>query len=191
MVKQALFIAGCLAGLSLQACNNSAADPAKVEAEVQKAQAEGEKKIVEAQAKLEQVAAENKKDVVVARADARIDAANDSATKSGDAAKKPEAIEPAAPPADENVARARITAMEKVADAQFGVDKAKAEATYGVTWPAARVSRAKACRRSAAMARKRRCLPRWQVRRRAATPHGGARRCRRAAARTADRPARA
>ncbi|HET7798202.1 MAG TPA: hypothetical protein VFK72_09975, partial [Nevskia sp.] len=61
MVKQTLFIAVCIAGLGLQACNNTAADPAKVAAEVQKAQAEGEKKIVEAQAKLEQVTAENKK----------------------------------------------------------------------------------------------------------------------------------
>jgi len=136
MVKQALFIAGCVAGFGLQACNNSAADPAKVEAEVQKAQAEGEKKIVEAQAKLEKVAAENKKDIVVARADARIDAVDDTA-KTSDAgktdAKQPEAIEPAAPPADENVTKTRIAAMGKVADAQFGVDKAKAEATYGVT----------------------------------------------------------
>lgn len=143
MVKQTLFVAVCVAAFGLQACNNNAADPAKVEAEVQKAQAEGEKKIVEAQAKLEQVAAENKKDVVVAQADARIDAANDAATKpdatakKGDAkkteAKKPEAIEPAAPVADDNVAKARIAAMEKVADAQYNVDKAKAEATYGVT----------------------------------------------------------
>jgi len=142
MVKQALFIAGCVAGFGLQACNNSAADPAKVAAEVQKAEAEGEKKIVEAQAKLEKVAAENKKDIVVARADARIDAVDDAATKSADTArfeagktdaKQPEAIEPAAPPADENVTKTRVAAMGKVADAQFGVDKAKAEAAYGVT----------------------------------------------------------
>lgn len=143
MVKQALFIAVCVAGLGLQACNSNAADPAKVEAEVQKAQAEGEKKIVEAQAKLEQVAAENKKDVVVAQADARIDAANDSSAKTGGAAKKAEtgktdakkteAIEAAVPAADESVAKARVAAMEKVADAQYGVDKARAEATYGVT----------------------------------------------------------
>ncbi|HZX92827.1 MAG TPA: hypothetical protein VFE67_19485 [Rudaea sp.] len=143
MVKQALFIAVCVAGLGLQACNNSTADPAQMEADVQKAKAEGEKKIVEAQAKLEQVAAENKKDVVVAQADARIDAANDLAAKAGDSAKKneagkpgakkPEAGEPTPPPADENIAKARVTAMQKVADAQYGVDKAKAEATYGVT----------------------------------------------------------
>src|SRR6185295_3634695 len=123
MVKQALFIAGCVAGFGLQACNNSAADPAKVAAEVQKAEAEGEKKIVEAQAKLEKVAAENKKDIVVARADARIDAVDDAAAKSGDTAKRfeagktdakqPEAIEPAAPPADENVTRTRVAAMGK------------------------------------------------------------------------------
>lgn len=142
MVKQTLFIAVCVAGFGLQACNNNAADPAKVEAEVQKAQAEGEKKIVEAQAKLEQVTAENKKDVVVAQADARIDAVNDAAakpdvTKKADAkkadAKQAEAIEPVAPAADENVAKARVTAMQKIADAQYNVDKAKAEATYGVT----------------------------------------------------------
>ena len=149
MVKQALFLAGCIAGLGLQACNNNAADPAKVAAEVQKAQAEGEKKIVEAQARLEQVAAENKKDVVVAQADARIDAADDSAAKAADDtarkadAKKGDArktdakipdIAPTAPPAsDENIAKARITAMQKIADAQYGVDKAKAEAAYGVT----------------------------------------------------------
>ena len=143
MVKQTLFIAVCIAGLGLQACNNTAADPAKVAAEAQKAQAEGEKKIVEAQAKLEQVTAENKKDVVVAQADARIDAAADAAAKAGDSAKKteagkpvaktPEAVEPATPPADENVAKARVAAMQKVADAQYGLEKAKAEATYGVT----------------------------------------------------------
>jgi hypothetical protein len=143
MVKQALFIAVCVAGLGLQACNKNVADPAKVDAEVQRAQAEGEKKVVEAQAKLEQVAAENKKDVVVAQADARIDAANDSAAKAGDTAKKGDAgkadvrktavIEPAPPAVDENVAKARAAAMAKVADAQYGVDKAKAEATYGVT----------------------------------------------------------
>jgi hypothetical protein len=149
MVKQALFLAGCIAGLGLQGCNNNAADPAKVEAEVQKAQAEGEKKIVEAQAKFEQVAAENKKDVIVAQADARIDAAGDSAAKAADDAarkgdvKKGDArktdakmpdIAPTAPPAsDENIAKVRITAMQKIAEAQYGVDKAKAEATYGVT----------------------------------------------------------
>ena len=68
--------------------------------------------------------------------DARIDAVDDTA-KTSDAgktdAKQPEAIEPAAPPADENVTKTRIAAMGKVADAQFGVDKAKAEPTYGVT----------------------------------------------------------
>ena len=133
MVKQALFIAGCVAGLGLQACNNNAADPAKVEAEVQKAQAEGEKKVVEAQAKLEQVAAESKKDIVVARADARIDAADDKAKLSATNAKKTEAVEPAASVADENVAKTRVAAMQKVADAQYGVEKARAEATYGVT----------------------------------------------------------
>ena len=148
MVKQALFLAGCIAGLSLQACNNNAADPAKVEAEVHKAQAEGEKKVVEAQAKLEQVAAENKKDVVVAQADARIDAASDAAKAADDATRKGEArkvdakksdakmpdIAPTTPPpSDENIAKARIAAMQKIADAQYGVDKAKAEAAYGVT----------------------------------------------------------
>ena len=150
MVKQALFLAGCIAGLGLQACNNNAADPAKVEAEVHKAQAEGEKKVVEAQAKLEQVAAENKKDVVVAQADARIDAASDAAKAADDATRKGEArkvdakksdakmpdIAPTTttpPPSDENIAKARIAAMQKIADAQYGVDKAKAEAAYGVT----------------------------------------------------------
>src|SRR6478735_5277737 len=145
MVKQALFLAVCIAGLGLQACNNNAADPAKVEVEVQKAQAEGEKKIVEAQAKLEQVAAENKKDVVVAQADARIDAISDSVAKTADdntakkgEAKKAEAKMPdiaptTPPPSDENIAKARVAAMQKLADAQYGVDKARAEASYGVT----------------------------------------------------------
>jgi hypothetical protein len=140
MVKQALFIAVCVAELGLQACGNSAADPATVEAEVQRATAVGEKRIADAQATLEQVAAENKKDVVVAQADARIDAANageaehpaDAAKKSG--TKKIDATEPAAQlPADENVAKTRIAAMQKVADAHYAVDKAQAEATYGVT----------------------------------------------------------
>jgi hypothetical protein len=148
MVKQALFLAGCIAGLGLQACSNNAADPAKVAAEVQKAQAEGEKKIVEAQAKLEQVAAENKKDVVVAQADARIDAASDAAKAADDAARKGEAkkgearktdakmpdIAPTTPPpSDESIAKARVAATQKIADAQYVVDKAKAEAAYGVT----------------------------------------------------------
>jgi hypothetical protein len=145
MVKQALFLAGCIAGLGLQACNNSAADPAKVEVEVQKAQAEGEKKIVEAQAKLEQVAAENKKDVVVAQADARIDAISDSVAKTADDntakkgeakkadAKMPDIAPTTPPPSDENIAKARVAAMQKLADAQYGVDKARAEASYGVT----------------------------------------------------------
>ena len=149
MVKQALFLAGCIAGLGLQACNNGAADPAKVESDVQKAQAEGEKKIVEAQAKLEQVAAENKKDVVVAQADARIDAASDAAAKAADdSAKKggtkksdankadtkmPDVAPATPPPSEESVAKARVAAMQKLADAQFGVDKAKAEAAYNVT----------------------------------------------------------
>src|SRR6478736_3738853 len=143
MVKQALYLAVCIAGLGLQACNNNAADPAKVEAEVHKAQAEGEKKVVEAQAKLEQVAAENKKDVVVAQADARIDAASDAAKAADESARKgeakkrdakmPDIAPPPPPPSDENVAKARIAATQKIADAQYGVDKAKAEAAYGVT----------------------------------------------------------
>lgn len=141
MVKQVVLIAACIAGFGLQACSSSAVDPAKVEADVQKAQAEGEKKVVDAKAKLEQVNAENNRTVVDAQADARLDAAKaDDGAKATDAAKKTDAASKAdagaallPPAADPNVAKARVAALEKAADAEFGLDKAKAEATHAVT----------------------------------------------------------
>jgi hypothetical protein len=149
MSKQALIAAALVAALGLQACAKQV-DQAKVEADVRKAQAEGEKKIVDAQAKLEQVNAENNKDIVTAQADARLDAAKaadnaapppapaDTKTAKTPAARaaaaKPADVTPPAPPAnDENVSKARVAAVGKVADAQYDVEKAKAEAAYSVT----------------------------------------------------------
>jgi len=148
MVKQALIAAALVAALGLQACAKQV-DQAKVAADVQKAQAEGEKKIVDAQAKLEQVNAANNKDIVSAQADAQVDAAKaadnaapvpapaDAKTAKTAAARAPAAkpdVDAAPPPVnDESVAKARVAAQAKVADAQYGVEKAKAEAAYDVT----------------------------------------------------------
>jgi len=149
MVKQSILVATLVAALGLQACAKQV-DQAKVEADVQKAQAEGQKKIVDAQAKLEQVNAENNKDIVSAQADARVDAAKaaDNAAPAASAAdaktaktpgaravaaKPADAAAPTPPVNDENVAKTRIAALGKVADAQYDVEKAKAEAAYDVT----------------------------------------------------------
>ncbi len=106
----------CALGL-LQACSQQP-DPAKVQADVSKAEAAGQKAIVDAQAKLDQVVAQNNKNLVGVQADVQKDAATD-----------PNAPTPAA---SADVAKARNNAAIAVADAQYGVDKAKAEAAKNV-----------------------------------------------------------
>ncbi len=66
-----------LIAASLGACSQGP-DPAKVQADITKAQADGQKMVVDAQAKLDQVNAANNKDVVVAQADARQNTAENS-----------------------------------------------------------------------------------------------------------------
>jgi PBP1b-binding outer membrane lipoprotein LpoB len=97
----------------LQGCNDQQVDPAKVQADVTKAEAAGQKNIIDAQAKLDQVVAQNNKDLAGVQADAQKDAANNPNT--------------ATPAASADIAKARANGEIKVADAQFDVDKAKAE----------------------------------------------------------------
>jgi hypothetical protein len=102
----------------LQGCNQQADNAAKVQADVAKAEADGQKKIIDAQAKLDQVVAQNNKNLVGTQADAQKDASSN----------------PNAPPPEANadIAKARSDAEVKVADAQYDVDKAKAEAAKQV-----------------------------------------------------------
>src|SRR6187399_117020 len=120
MRKHANILVGLIfATAMLQGCNQQQPDnAAKVQAGVAKAEADGQKKIVDAQAKLDQVVAQNHKNLVGTEADAQKDATNN----------------PNAPPpeASADVAKARSDAQLKVADAQYDVDKAKAEAAKQV-----------------------------------------------------------
>ena len=69
-MKRILTIAAILsATLALQACNKGP-DPAKVQADVAKAQADGQKKIADAQADLDKVVAKNRKTMADTDADA-------------------------------------------------------------------------------------------------------------------------
>lgn len=111
------------AALSLQACNQGP-DPAKVQADVTKAQADGQKKIADAQADLDKVIAKNNKAMVDTQADAQKDANNANAT--------PADQNKAATDASTDMAKDRNDAAVEVADAQYGVDKAKATAAYNV-----------------------------------------------------------
>ena len=115
--QQALFVViACGLGL-LQACTQES-NPAQVQADVTKAEAAGQKAIVDAQAKLDQVVATNNKDLVDVQADAQKDAAT-----------APNAPPPAA---SADVTKAHNNAAIAVADAQYGVDKTKAEAAKSV-----------------------------------------------------------
>jgi hypothetical protein len=119
MRKQAsIFVALVAATVLLQGCNQQADTAAKVQADVAKAEADGQKQIIDAQAKLDQVVAQNNKNVVGVQADAQKDAANDANAP--------------APAASDDVAKARNDAEIKVADAQYDVDKAKAAAAKQV-----------------------------------------------------------
>ena len=116
--QASIFVALILATVLLQGCNQQTDNAAKVQADVAKAEADGQKQIIDAQAKLDQVVAQNNKNLVGAQADAQKDAATD-----------PNAPTPAA---SADMAKARTDAENKVADAQFGVDKAKAAAAKQV-----------------------------------------------------------
>jgi hypothetical protein len=113
-----ILVALAFAAAMLQGCNQQADTAAKVQADVAKAEADGQKKIIDAQAKLDQVVAQNNKDLVGTQADAQKDASSN----------------PNAPPpaVSADVAKARSDAEVKVADAQYDVDKAKAEAVKQV-----------------------------------------------------------
>lgn len=110
------FIALLAGATLLQACDRTP-DQTKVQGDVAKAQAEGQKLIVDAQAKLDQVAAKNNQEVVNAQVDARAEN---------------EKNQPVTPPADNDVTKARKEASDNMADAQFNLDKAKSEAAYNV-----------------------------------------------------------
>ena len=119
MRKQvSIFVALVIATGLLQGCNQQPETAGKVQADVAKAEADGQKKIIDAQAKLDQVVAQNNKNLVGAQADAQKDAANN----------------PSAPAqaADADISKARTEAEIKVADAQYDVDKAKAVAAKQV-----------------------------------------------------------
>src|SRR5471030_783402 len=105
------FIITLAASALLQACNQSP-DPAKVQGDVTKAQADGQKMIVDAQAKLDQVNAQANKEVVNAQVDA-------NAANAANATNPP----PPATAADNDVAKARKDANEDVVDAQFNLEK--------------------------------------------------------------------
>jgi hypothetical protein len=113
-----VLVAIAFAAAMLQGCNQQADSAAKVQADVAKAEADGQKKVIDAQAKLDQVVAQNNKDLVGTQADEQKDASTN----------------PNAPPPEgsADVAKARSDADVKVADGQYGVDKAKAEAAKQV-----------------------------------------------------------
>ena len=124
MSERMLTIPALIAVLCLQACGGP--DPAKVQADVEKAQADAQKIVAEAQAKFDKASADARKDIVEAQADARADAA--------DANANPPAAVNATPyrASDGKVAKTRADAQQKTADAQFDLDKARAQANYKV-----------------------------------------------------------
>jgi hypothetical protein len=114
--KHAKFIVVLLAAAVLQACSQNKG-PVKVQHEVTKVQAEDEKAVMDAQAYLDLVNAQYSSDVVNARVLARAHDprnASTAATNNADAR------------------RLRIEAQQKVADALYGVEKAKARASYNI-----------------------------------------------------------
>jgi hypothetical protein len=113
--RHAGFIVALGATALLLACSQNVGF--KVQRDVAKAQADGDKMVVDAQAYLELVNAQYNSDVVDARVRARAyDPRNAStaATNNSDAR------------------RLRAEAKKQMADAMYGVDKAKAEASYSV-----------------------------------------------------------
>lgn len=100
-----------IVGALLQACTQ-APDPATVRGDVAKAQAAGQKKLVDAQANLDQVNAQSNKDVVDAQVDARAKTATQAQTAAADATE---------------LAKTRADSSRKISDAQYAVDKALAQ----------------------------------------------------------------
>ena len=107
-------IAAAIMALATQGCSEQGADPATVRADVAKAQAQGDEKIATAQEALEHVK-------VIANA-TPVNPDSNSATTS-------------APLANADTPGAAMTAVDpakRLADAQYDVEKAKAEQTYNV-----------------------------------------------------------
>jgi hypothetical protein len=98
---------------ALQGCERGP-NLAKVQANVLRAQVEGQKMVVDAQANLDKLNAQNTSDMVDAQVDVRSDAASTSPAVTDDALK------------------VRLATGDKVADAQYDVEKAKAEAGYNI-----------------------------------------------------------
>jgi hypothetical protein len=112
--KHAGFIVSLVVTALLLACSQNM-DPLKVKGDVTKAQADGDKMIMDAQANLDLVNAQNNSDVVDALVRARaLDPRNASTAATNNA----------------DAHRLRTEAKKKMADAIYGVDKAKAQASY-------------------------------------------------------------
>lgn len=93
-----------LAALVFAACHTQGNSPERIQADVTKAETEGQAKIADAEAKLAKVRQE--------ASDAPVDANTDRNEKT-----------PTAPP---------LTRAQKIADAEYEVEKAKAQQTYDV-----------------------------------------------------------
>jgi hypothetical protein len=110
------FFASLTLAALLQACSQNVG-PVKVQRDVTNAQVDGEKMVIDAQANLVLVNTQNNNDVVSARVWARAHDprnASTAATNNADAR------------------RSRTEATQKIADARFDVDKAKAKASHNV-----------------------------------------------------------
>jgi hypothetical protein len=111
-----VFLVLLATALLQQACSQNIG-PLKIQDDVTKAQAAGEKMVTEAQANLDLVYAQNNSDIVNARLHARAhDPRNASSASTNNAAAR----------------RLRAEAAQKIADAQYEVDKARAQARYNV-----------------------------------------------------------
>ena len=108
-----VFLVLLVAALLQQACSG----PLKIQDEVTRAQATGDKMVTDAQANLDLVYAQNNSDIVNARLHAR---AHDPRNASSASTNNAEAR------------RLRAEAKQKIADAKFEVDKAKAQARYNL-----------------------------------------------------------
>jgi len=117
MNNRCLSFVAVLAGAALLGACNQNPDPAKIQADVTKAQAAGQKNIADAQANLDKVNAQNTKDMVNAQVDARAPAADNQPTN---------------PSAAQDMSNAHTQANGKTADAQYDLDKARAKAAEEV-----------------------------------------------------------
>jgi hypothetical protein len=114
--KHAGFIVAVVATTLLSACSQNM-DPVNVQGDVTTALADGDKMIMDAQANLELVSAQNNSDVVDALVRARAyDPRNASSAATNNA----------------DARRLRAEAKRKMADATYGVDCAKAQASFNV-----------------------------------------------------------